>query len=105
MEAIERWKEIQRLQSSQEHKCSKVEEHRISHVETSSRDKESNFPEGRAYDMLGTRQKLAVKQLSPDKKQMSNGKNLELLLKPFSSHRETVNLYISNQAEKSPSEA
>lgn len=81
MEAIERWKEIQRLQSSQEHKCSKVEEHRISHVETSSRDKESNFPEGRAYDMLGTRQKLAVKQLSPDKKQMSNDRNKEMFAK------------------------
>lgn len=77
MEAIERWKENQRLQSNQEQESLK-QSMTGSHEEPMSRDREDDLPEMNAdidvSKMQETNQKPAVKKQPSHNKQRTSGK-------------------------------
>lgn len=77
MEAIERWKENQRLQSNQEQESLK-QSMTGSHEEPMSRNKEDDLPEMNAdinvSEMQETNQKPAVKKQPSHNKQRTSGK-------------------------------
>lgn len=77
MQAIENWKQGQSMESYQEQKFSRENKPTASHVETTFKDKET-FLEGKviqpADDMQRLRQKPAVEEQLPKRRQTSNGK-------------------------------
>ena len=79
MQAIEQWKEGQRMQLHQEQKFLIENKPTASYVETTLKDKEETFLEGKVIQPADGRQRLrqkpAVKEQLPNKKQTSNGKN------------------------------
>ena len=78
MQAIEHWKQGQRMQSYQAQKFLGENKPTASHVETTLKDKEETFLEGKviqqADDTQKLRQKPALEEQLPKRRQTSSGK-------------------------------
>ncbi|XP_074632402.1 dynein axonemal assembly factor 4-like isoform X1 [Acropora palmata] len=99
MQAIEHWKQGQRMQSYQEHKFSRENKPTASHVETTLKDKEETFLEGKVIQQADHTQKLrqkpAVEEQLPKRRQTSSDKNKELFEKPVPEPRSSGSISVS----------